>query len=237
MVDNFAIPAATIRGLFDYDYKSDRLILRPRVPGSITHYIQKEPVRFGEKSLYISCRNGGPDVKSVKINGKKLKITTSQEVVLIYNELPENAKIEIVTKGGWPADDPTAEYPVIPALIEENGQKSELPDTLKPQFTVLTKFDELLSKETGAVYERALVKAAIESYEAVQYRAGMEVGTGYFRAIDDQRKHAMVRSFAKAAIGMYRGVEKRMEGYSKQSDPEQKHISSLFFEVKENILK
>jgi len=35
MVDNFAIPAATIRGLFDYDYKSDMLILRPRIPGSI----------------------------------------------------------------------------------------------------------------------------------------------------------------------------------------------------------
>ena len=39
--DNFAIPAATIRGLFDYDYRSDRLILRPRVPGSITQYTQK----------------------------------------------------------------------------------------------------------------------------------------------------------------------------------------------------
>ncbi len=42
MVDNFAIPAATIRGLFDYDYRSNRLIIRPRIPGSITLYTQKE---------------------------------------------------------------------------------------------------------------------------------------------------------------------------------------------------
>ena len=70
MIDNFAIPAATIRGLFDYEYRSDRLILRPRVPGSITQYTQKEPVRFGEKALYLSCRNGGPKVKSVTVNGK-----------------------------------------------------------------------------------------------------------------------------------------------------------------------
>ena len=59
MIDNFAIPAATIRGLFDFDYKSDRLILRPRIPGSITEFTQKQPVRFGEKKLYLSCRNGG----------------------------------------------------------------------------------------------------------------------------------------------------------------------------------
>ena len=60
MIDNFAIPMATIRGLFDYEYRFDRLILRPRVPGAITEYVQKQPVRFGEKTLYLSCRNGGP---------------------------------------------------------------------------------------------------------------------------------------------------------------------------------
>ena len=59
MIDNFAIPAATFRGLFDYEYRFDRLILRPRVPGAISEYVQKEPIRFGEKALYISCRNGG----------------------------------------------------------------------------------------------------------------------------------------------------------------------------------
>jgi hypothetical protein len=147
--------------------------------------------------------------------------------------LPENAKIEIVTEGGWPADEATAEYPVIPALTAENTQKSELPDTLKPQFAVLTKFDELLSKEEGADFERALVKAALESYEAVQYRTGMEVGAGYYRPIDDQRKYAMLRSFVKASTGMYRGVEIRMENYAVKGDARQKHLAELFFEAKE----
>ncbi len=231
MVDNFAIPAATIRGLFDYDYKSDRLILRPRVPGSITQYIQKEPVRFGEKSLYISCKNGGPEIKSVRVNGKKQKNITTQEVILNYNELPENSKIEIVTKGGWPAAEATPEYPVIPALIGENPQRPELPDTLKTQYAVLTKFDELISKEEGADFERAFVKTAVEAFNAYLYRSGMEPGPGYFRAIDDQRKHAMVRSFAKAAIGMYRGVEIRMENYAVKGDARQKHLAELFSEA------
>jgi hypothetical protein len=234
MVDNFAIPAATIRGLFDYDYKSDRLVLRPRVPGIITQYNQKEPVRFGEKSLFISCRNGGPEVKSVKVNGKKLKINTPGEVDLIYNELPAEARVEIVTKGGWQKEEITADYPLIPALVEENAQKSALPDSLQNQYTILTKLDELLAKESGVEYDHAFVRTAIESFEAYQYRAGMEVGSGYFRPIDDQRKHAMVRSFAKAAKGMYRGVEKRMEVYDQHGDAKQKQIATLFFELQKN---
>ena len=102
MVDNFAIPAATVRGLFDYEYRSDRLILRPRVPGSITEYVQKQPVRFGEKTLYLSCRNGGPKVKSVAVNGKAMKVDSPDAVALLYDELPKEAKVEIVTEGGWP---------------------------------------------------------------------------------------------------------------------------------------
>ena len=237
MVDNFAIPAATIRGLFDYDYRSDRLILRPRIPGSITQYTQKEPVRFGEKSLYLSCRNGGPKVKSVKVNGKKLHVTTPEEVVLMYSELPKDAKIVIVTEGGWEEQEVTADYPVIPALIEDVTNKPALPDSLQKPFTILTELDKLLSKETGIEYDRSLVTAAIESFEAYQNRAGMEAGQGYFRPIDQQRKEAMIRSFAKAARGMYRGVEKRMEGYDKQGDPKQKHLAELFLEVREKARK
>jgi hypothetical protein len=234
MVDNMAIPAATIRGLFDYDYKSDRLVLRPRIPGSITQYTQKEPVRFGEKSLFLSCRNGGPKVKSVRVNGKKLNITSPEEVVLMYSELPKEAKIDIVTEGGWEKEVKTADYPLIPALVSEKAQKSDLPDSLKNQFRILSDLDVLMAKESATEYDRSLVRAAIESFTAYQYREGMEVGPGYFRPIDEQGKHAMVRSFAKAAIGMYRGVEKRMEGYNQNGDPNQKRIATLFFELKKN---
>ncbi len=100
MIDNFAIPMATLRGLFDYEYRSDRLILRPRVPGSITEYAQKQPVRFGEKKLYLVCRNGGPKVKSVAVDGKPLTVESPDAAVLRYDELPKEAKVEIVTDGG-----------------------------------------------------------------------------------------------------------------------------------------
>jgi len=60
----------------------------------------------------------------------------------------------------------------------------------------------------------------------------MEVGTGYFRAIDDQRKHAMVRSYAKAAKGMYKGIENRMKNYTDRGNSAQKHLAELFYQSK-----
>jgi len=231
MVDNFAIPAATLRGLFDYDYKADRLILRPRIPGSITQYAQKEPVRFGEKNLYITCKNGGTKIKSVKVNGKKLKLDSPDEVALIYAELPVKAEIEIITKGSWDKMNSSPDYPVVPALLSTAGNNQELPDSLKTQYATLTRFENLIARESGAEADRDFVRAAIEAYEAVSNRRSLDPGPGYFRPTDEQKKTAMVRSYVKAAKGMYRGLEKRMTDYSMKEDPVKQHISKLFLEA------
>ena len=237
MVDNMAIPAATIRGLFDYEYKSDRLLLRPRIPGSITQFTQKEPVRFGDKKLYISCRNGGPKVNSVTVNGKPVKVESADAVVLKYKELPADAKVEIVTGGGWPKEEFTADYPAIPRLVNEKSVKGSFPDSLQVRYTVLGKTDQLLAGEKGAEYDRTFITAALESFDAFRVRAGMEPGQGYYRPVDQQRKEAMIRLYAKTAMGMYRGVEKRMEDYSKKGDQIQKRISTLFFKVNNDRIK
>jgi hypothetical protein len=231
MVDNFAIPAATLRGLFDYDYKADRLILRPRVPGSITEYTQKEPVRFGEKNLFITCKNGGTKIKSVKVNGKKLKAESPDEVVLLYSDLPEKAEIEITTIGGWDKLNSYPDYPVLPALVSAAGKNQELPDSLRAQYATLTRFENLIAQEPGAQADRAFVRAAIEAYDAVRDRRSLDPGPGYYRPTDEQKKIAMVRSFVKAAKGMYRGLEKRMADYSLKEDPVKQHISKLFMEA------
>ncbi len=52
--DALGIPAATVRGLFEYVYKSDRLILYPHIPPSISEYSQTESIRFGSKRITIS---------------------------------------------------------------------------------------------------------------------------------------------------------------------------------------
>ncbi|HEX7410906.1 MAG TPA: hypothetical protein VF298_02075 [Bacteroidales bacterium] len=232
MVDNFAIPAATIRGLFDCDYRSDRLILRPRIPRTIIQYSQKEPVRFGEKRLYISCNNGGSKVKSVTINGKSMKARSTDEVVLLFNELPAEAKIEITTEGGWPGNSATTDYPANPSLIAEpvnNTQvSSEFPESLKTPFAVLSAMKRSLANEPDAVYEKAFVAEAIKSCEDYRSRIAMDPGPGYYRPITPERKDGINKFYEQAALSMYNGFAKRMAGYAEKGDTNQKRIAALF---------
>ncbi len=234
-VDNFAIPAATIRGLFDYEYKSDRLILRLRLPGSITKFTQKEPVRFGDKEIYLSCQNGGPKVKSVTINGKLAKVESPDAVVLTYNELPINAKVKIITEGGWEKEMITAPYPVIPALIAEKDTKTfssaDWPDSLRKPFKVLSSMKKYLAKDARAEYERAYITSAIESFEAYYYRRIMKLAPGYFRPNTILKQETILKLYSNTAFAMYKGFKKRMEEYSQQGDLRQKHMALYFFKA------
>ena len=235
MIDNFAIPAATIRGLFDYEYRSDRLILRPRVPGCITQYTQKQPIRFGEKSLYLSCRNGGPKVKSVTVNGKAMNVRSSDAVILMYDKLPMEARIEIATEGGWPKESSTTAYPAVPALLPEKDTKApapaELPESLKRPWAILSAMNRLLAAEPGADYERAFITAAMKSCEAYRVRAAMDPGPGYYRPITPQRREGINKFYEQAALAMYNGFAKRMAGYAEKGDMRQKRVAALFSEA------
>ncbi len=226
MADNFAIPAATIRGLFDYDYRADRLILRPRIPGSITQYLQKEPVRFGDKKIWLTCRNGGPFVKAVRINGEELKRgekhgdegVSRSEVVLYYDKLPQEAKVEIIMEGGWEKLGFSSAYPEIPALTTVKADKKfraeSLPDSMQKPYSVLYQAEKTLAKDPAAVVNHAFVVEALASLRAYQERKTVDPGPGYFRVIDQKRRENMVKLYARTAMAQYRGFEKRNEKHS-----------------------
>jgi hypothetical protein len=234
MVDNFAIPAATIRGLFDYDYRSDRLIIRPRIPGSITQYTQNEPVRFGEKKIFLSCNNGGPDVKSVTINGKSMKISSTSEVSLFYNELPQEAKIEITTSGSWTDEKVTTEYPLIPELLlAENSStyvSAEIPESLKKSYALVQSMIKSLANQPEADYDRVFLSEVLKSYEDCRIRLAMETGPGYYRPITAERKEGINKFYEQTALSMYTGFAKRMAAYAEKGGEQQKRIANLFFE-------
>ena len=214
MADNFAVPAATIRGLFDYEYRSDRLILRPRIPGSVTRYTQKEPIRFGEKNIRITCYNHGKVIARVKINDKRVKIGNREQVELLYDQLPMDAEVEITTKGGWGEDDFSADYPVAPALVDgrphQDFQPAALPDSMQQPYKELLKWEGKLSADPKATLILAMVRETMESFRVLPERMALDTGPGYYRAIDDKRKENMVRLYAQSAMGMYRGVANKM---------------------------
>ena len=235
MVDNFAIPAATIRGLFDYEYKHDRLILRPRLPSSIHNFIQKHPVRFGTKNLYISCRNGGSRVKSVTVNGKPATVGSDESAILYYNELPDEAKIIITTDGGWSEEGTVrVPYPKFPSLILESHKHAtmaELPDSLRRLYLILSRMHQLLAKEPAAQNERAFIAEALQCFDAYRIRTSIDPGPGYYRPITHERRTDINKFYAQAALNMYNGLERRMGKYLKNGDTSQRKIVALFVQA------
>jgi hypothetical protein len=235
MIDNFAIPAATIRGLFDYDYKFDRIILRPRIPNTITQYVQKNPIRFGEKKLFLTCNNGGNKIKKVTVNGKAIKINSKNEVELFFDELPTDAKIEIITEGGWPTKKTSKNYPVIPSLNSERYCKKEvsssLPGSLKEPFVVCTKMKEQLENIPGVNFDLAFINAILEACNTICGRKNLNCGTGYFRPLTLERKADINKFYEQAALTMYKGFENQMENYANMGNYQQKQVAELFHNV------
>ena len=231
MVDNFAIPAATIRGLFDYDYRSDRLIIRPCIPGSITQYTQIEPVRFGEKKLFLSCKNGGPKIGSVIINGKEIKVNSADELALIYEELPVESRIEITTTGGWNTEKPTSVYPENPVLVSNYQVKTDLPESLVKPYAILTKTKKQIENLPGSEYDLAFLDEAIRSCEDCGTRLKMDTGPGYFRPITPERRDGINKFYEQAALTMYKGFEKRMENYAVSANESQQKLASIFKDI------
>jgi hypothetical protein len=231
MADNFAVPAATIRGLFDYEYRADRLVLRPRVPGSVTQYTQLEPIRFGGKSILLSCRNGGPRVKYFTVNGKRFKAGPGGTAELLYNRLPDEAIVEIVTAGGWKKEDFKPAYPLVPALRPEKTddfRRELLPDSLRRHYSILTEMTESVAQFKGAAYEKSFLAEAVESFRSCGLRKQTDTGTGYFRPIDAARKESMNRLYARTAMAMYTGFALRMQRNAASDDPELMRMARVF---------
>jgi hypothetical protein len=230
MVDNFAIPAATIRGLFDYEYRSDRLILRPCIPPSITEYVQKEPVRFGKKTLALSCRNGGPKIATAVVNGKTVRVESPGTVALLYDELPNEAKVKIVTEGGWESEPGQRAAPSRPqqAAGVAVTPQAEIPESLRKPRVVLMAMGRLLANEPNADYERAFVRESLGAIEAWQARSGIDPGPGFFRPFTPAKRASVLNFYENAALRMYHGFAKRLTGYAQSSDTAKRRLAALF---------
>jgi hypothetical protein len=97
--DAFAIPAALRRGLFEYLYRADGLTLLPHIPTGITEIEQRDPVRFGNKRLYLAVYGNGP-VRRVTVNGREWKRFSATSIELPYAETPDDAVVLIAAGQG-----------------------------------------------------------------------------------------------------------------------------------------
>lgn len=124
--DNWGIPAAMIRGLFEYLYTARGVRIVPHVPASISQLEQKLPIRLGDKRLYLSTCGSG-EITSVRVNGEPLAHDDGTSFFLPYEATPDVACIQIALGGAdLPAEwkQPAALPPLDAAVVHDLGDRS-----------------------------------------------------------------------------------------------------------------
>lgn len=99
--DCWGVPAAMIRGLFEYLYRADSLVILPHVPPGVSSLEQRFPIRFGAKRIYLSTLGSGA-ITEVTINGQPHPGFDAKSVTLPYSQLPDEARIAILFGGMKP---------------------------------------------------------------------------------------------------------------------------------------
>jgi hypothetical protein len=149
--DAFGPPAAMIRGLFEYLYKADRLVLVPHIPPGVTQLQQRDPIRFGTKKLYLSTAGTG-HITQVTLNDNVWTEFTKSDVTLPYDQTPDEARI--VIRLGYDAVQPLA------VSRRETSRPANASDATDARLASLRAFQDVL-KKLGASESYAAAHACL----------------------------------------------------------------------------
>ena len=224
------IPAAVARGLFEYVYKADSLVLYPHIPPTITEYEQKQPIHFGEKLLYLKVDNGGTKIESVRVNGKALKVASADHVELSYDSLPAIARVELVTRGGDKQTAVTTQQ-----LERPNPQKirpfAKLPADMQQRYDRLVKMRDAAGNSHGSVYAKAFLHETISAFDVWTERANRQYSE-FYPDMAKRRRGAVLRMYKTAAMNLFDGFDNLMKRYSSDtSSDEERELAGLWSET------
>jgi len=227
--DSLGPPAAVVRGLFEYIYKADSLTLYPHIPPSISEYTQREPIRFGKKRITIGIKNGGDKIKSVKINGRRRVVDNPDCIVLAYDTLPAETKVEITTAGGWSGR--TVEIASTPASEKRPATLSvELPEYMSKRFAVLKAMQEHIARKPACDYAWAFLREAIATFDAYSQRfAGDRAST--YSALGCKRSRDILKLYRDTAITMFSGFDNLMGRYKAEDDTDKNDMAKAWSDI------
>lgn len=202
--DALGIPAATVRGLFEYVYSADAVTLVPHIPPFMEEYRQKEVIRFGDKRIMISIKNGGPRVKSVKVNDQTWAMGRPDQITLPYDRLPTNARVDIVMTGGWTS----AKTPEKGEVVDEQYPpgvtvKAEFPESMHKPYDGLVVMLKENCKTADHAFDRALGEETYRAFMAYKDRASRDA-SGWYSELTPEKRAAILKLYEDAALGLHR---------------------------------
>jgi len=227
--DNWAVPAALRRGLFEYLYRADGLTVLPHIPNGITRLEQQLPVRFGDKQLYLATAGQG-SVTSVLVNGQPLKTFDSQSVFLPYDKTPNEAVVQIVL--GNAMAEPFVPRKVDPLAIESLPSLADLPKSaeadslaaLLPKATAIRQFhDRLVAAGLGHSYEAAHARLAVACFATACTRLKM-VAEGKVPPLPADSQAAADKAYVETASRLCGGLETAVLSYASTEDAKKRQV-------------
>jgi hypothetical protein len=230
--DSYGPPAALIRGLFEYLYKADRLILLPHIPDGITQLDQKFPIRFGTKKLYLSTAGSGK-VTAVRVNGKKWKEFNGTSITLPYDKLPDAAQIQISLGGAKFA---------APFAIPDERTIPELPAEAEPfwgedlSYGMARQLQSFCEKAEAAGiqdgFEIAQAKLALEYIVTVRQRMTLLQEGKITRLAAEESQAAADESYRETARRLYHGLHRVITTYADSQDEQRKEMYNMWSKTK-----
>jgi hypothetical protein len=228
--DAFGPPAAMIRGLFEYLYRADGLTLVPHIPPGISELQQLDPIRFGNKLLYLSTVGSGA-ITSVRVNGKLWRTFEGNSVSLPYAATPNVAQVVIALGGSdgklrRPAK--TARREIVPAPRQGSGVLSPAFVTLDARAEKVRAFQARLEAAGfGGSYEAAHAQLILEAVRAAHEHESL-LSAGKLPPLPEASQAAADKSYVESATKLCDGLDALMKSYEKSSDERARKISDLW---------
>ncbi len=180
--DCWGVPGGLLRGLFEYTYGNDNLKIRPHLPKTITRYIQKHPVSFGDTKIYLTV-NGTGKVKMAKSKNQTFEITEDGWIIIKPDQKEDNLCIEIVCgdaeeNGAWqPLENETLSIPDDQDFWEIEGFISPLYPHINPE-TVYEFYKAMVKARLEETYEGAMSRLILDHLIArFQRQKSLDEGT------------------------------------------------------------
>ena len=225
--DSYGIPAAMVRGLFEYLYRAEGLTLVPHLPPGITELQQLFPIRFGRKRLYLSTAGSGP-ITGVRLNGQPWKRFDATSVSLPYDETPEVARLTILM-GGARAPRSAARPAPPPALPTPSASDPPVLADLNARAGKLAAFSEALQRDgLGDRYEAAHARLAVEWIAMLNQRQRLQAD-GKLLPLAAEAQAAAEELYRSTASKLCDGLGRVLLGY-RADDPTRQRIYCLWLE-------
>lgn len=223
--DNWGVPAAMIRGLYEYVYSAEGLKIVPQIPSGITQIEQRFPIRFGPRRIYLRTTGSGP-VTAVRVNNKAWELFGADSVFLPDDgRTPKAARVEIARGGAllggeWQPDLDRERPPASSAQVAPQRE---------PLLERISKMqDRLVAIGAGESYEAQHARLALACAATVIQRERMQAEGRLQPLADAVSQAAADQSYRETVSRLAQGLQEVLDAYERSDTPHQQRVHAIW---------